>query len=81
MWTVRASGEITSFSGAERLRSYHVRCRESLASRVEVLKPHLNERQRRLWLGDEARERGSGGVVSVARAVGVAGETVRRGGA
>jgi len=27
---------------------------ESLASRFEVLKPHLNERQRRLWLGAEA---------------------------
>jgi len=45
----------------------------------EVLKPHLNERQRRLWLGAEARELGSGGVGIVARAVGVAGDTVRRG--
>jgi len=52
---------------------------ESLASRFEVLKPHLNERQRRLWLGAEARELGSGGVGIVARAVGVAGDTVRRG--
>ena len=52
---------------------------ESLASRFEVLKPHLNERQRRLWLGAEARELGSGGVAVVARAVGVAGDTVRRG--
>ena len=52
---------------------------ESLASRYEVLKPHLNERQRRLWLGAETRELGSGGVGIVARAVGVAGDTVRRG--
>jgi transposase len=39
----------------------------------------LNERQRRLWLGAEARELGSGGVGIVAQAVGVAGDTVRRG--
>ena len=52
---------------------------QSLASRFEVLKPHLNERQRRLWLGAEARELGSGGVAVVARAAGVAGDTVRRG--
>jgi Rhodopirellula transposase DDE domain len=52
---------------------------ESLASRFEVLKPHLNERQRRLWLGAEARELGSGGATVVARAAGVAGDTVRRG--
>ena len=51
---------------------------ESLASRFEVLKPHLNERQRRLWLGAEARELGSGGATVVARAAGVAGD-VRRG--
>jgi len=52
---------------------------ESLASRFEVLKPHLNERQRRLWLGAEARELGSAGATVVARAAGVAGDTVRRG--
>ena len=52
---------------------------ESLASRFEVLRPHLSERQRRLWLGAEARELGPGGVGIVARAVGVAGDTVRRG--
>jgi Rhodopirellula transposase DDE domain len=51
---------------------------ESLASRFEVLRPHLNERQRRLWLEAEARELGSGGVGIVAQ-VGVAGDTVRRG--
>jgi hypothetical protein len=52
---------------------------ESLARRYEVLRPHLSERQRRLWLGAEARELGSGGAVVVAQAVGVAAETVRRG--
>src|SRR5664280_3600959 len=52
---------------------------ESLASRFGVLWPHLSERQRRLWLGAEARELGPGGVAIVARAVGVAGDTVRRG--
>jgi transposase len=52
---------------------------ESLASRFEVLWPHLSEQQRRLWLGAEARELGPGGVGIVARAVGVAGDTVRRG--
>jgi len=36
---------------------------ESLARRWEALRPHLNERQRRLWLGAEARELGSGGAV------------------
>lgn len=52
---------------------------ESLARRYEVLRPHLTERQRRLWLGAEARELGAGGPVLVARAVGVAADTVRRG--
>ena len=45
----------------------------------EVLKPHLNERQRRPWLGAEARELGSGEATVVARAAGVAGDTIRRG--
>ncbi len=52
---------------------------ESLARRFEVLRPHLNELQRRLWLGAEAAELGSGGVAVVAAAVGVAPDTVRRG--
>ncbi len=52
---------------------------ESLARRYEALRPHLNERQRRLWLGVEARELGPGGAGEVARAVGVAADTVRRG--
>ncbi len=52
---------------------------ESLARRFEALRPHLSERQRRLWLGAEARELGVGGAVLVAQAVGVAADTVRRG--
>lgn len=52
---------------------------ESLARRYEVLRPHLTEWQRRLWLGAEARELGPGGAGTVAAAVGVAADTVRRG--
>jgi hypothetical protein len=52
---------------------------ESLTRRYEVVKPHLTERQRRVWLGAEARELGSGGVRLVADAVGVSPDTVRRG--
>jgi hypothetical protein len=52
---------------------------ESLARRFEVLRPHLSELQRRLWLGAEAAELGAGGVAVVAHAAGVAPDTVRRG--
>lgn len=52
---------------------------ESLARRFQVLRPHLSELQRRLWLGAEAAELGAGGVGIVASAVGVAPDTVRRG--
>ncbi len=52
---------------------------ESLARRFALMRPHLSELQRRLWLGVEAAELGSGGAVVVARAVGVAADTVRRG--
>ena len=51
----------------------------SLARRWEALRGHLTERQRRLWLGAEARELGTDGAVRVAAAVGVAADTVRRG--
>ena len=43
------------------------------------MRPHLSEFQRRLWLGAEAAELGSGGVAVVAEATGVATDTVRRG--
>jgi len=44
--------------------------------RIATLWPHLNERQRRLLLGAEARELGWGGVSAVARAAGVSRTTV-----
>ncbi len=53
--------------------------RESLARRYDAVKPHLTERQRRVWLGAEARDLGSSGVRIVADAVGVSPDTVRRG--
>jgi hypothetical protein len=52
---------------------------DSLARRYAAVRPHLNERQRRVWLGAEAGELGSGGVKIVAAAVGVSPDTVRRG--
>jgi hypothetical protein len=52
---------------------------ESLARRYDAIKPHLTERQHRLWLGTKARELGSGGVRIVADAVSVSPDTVRRG--
>lgn len=52
---------------------------DSVARRYAVLRPHLNEFQRRLWLGAEAAELGPGGVAVVAAATGAAADTVRRG--
>jgi hypothetical protein len=52
---------------------------DSLARRYDAVKPHLTERQRRVWLGIEARELGSSGVRIVADAVRVSPDTVRRG--
>ena len=52
---------------------------ESVVRRYGAIKPHLTERQRRVWLGSEARELGSGGVGLVADAVAVSRDTVRRG--
>ena len=52
---------------------------DTLGRRYELLRPHLNELQRRLWLGVEAAELGVGGVGIVAQATGVAADTVRRG--
>jgi hypothetical protein len=43
------------------------------------LAPHLNERQRRLLMGAEARLLGRGGVRAVARAARVSETTVRKG--
>jgi transposase len=50
-----------------------------LVQRFEVVLPHLNERQRRLVLGQEARLLGHGGVRKVAAIAGVSETTVRAG--
>ncbi len=52
---------------------------ESLARRYAVLRPHLDERQRRLLLGTEAAELGRGGITTVAAATGVHPDTIARG--
>ena len=56
-----------------------VEMRESLAAKFEVLFPHLDERQRRLVAGAEARALGHGGIRAVARAAGMREGTVSRG--
>src|SRR6266536_2630819 len=52
---------------------------ESLAAKFTVLFPHLDERQRRLLMGAEARAIGRGGIRLVARAAGVREATVSLG--
>ncbi len=52
---------------------------ESLAAKFAALFPHLDERQRRLTMGAEARVLGHGGVAVVARAAGVSRVTVTAG--
>jgi hypothetical protein len=42
-----------------------------LAAKFGVMRPHLGERQWRLYLGSEARALGHGGIAAVARAAGV----------
>jgi transposase len=56
-----------------------VQAAESAARRYAVLRPHLDERQRRLLLGAEAHELGRGGIKAVAAATGVHPDTVARG--
>jgi len=50
-----------------------------LAAKFEALFPHLDERQRRLLMGAEARALGHGGIRLVARAAGVREATVSLG--
>jgi len=52
---------------------------ESVGRRYAVLRPHLDERQRRLLLGSEAAELGRGGIKTVAEATGAHPDTVARG--
>src|ERR1700759_2038601 len=54
--------------------------REMLAAKFGSIWPHLDERQRRLLLGAEARALGHGGVRLVGAAAGVRGATGSRGG-
>src|SRR6266516_3266921 len=53
--------------------------RQVLAARFDVIFPHLDERQRRLLMGAEARALGHGGIRAVARAAGVREATVSSG--
>src|SRR5499433_2292937 len=53
--------------------------REMLAAKFGAILPHLDERQRRLLLGAEARALGHGGIRLVARAAGVREATVSLG--
>ena len=52
---------------------------EVIASKFDAIRPYLDERQQRLWLGVEARSLGHGGISAVARAAGVSRTTVARG--
>src|SRR6266516_4416863 len=53
--------------------------RQVLAAKFDVIFPHLDERQRRLLMGAEARALGHGGIRAVARAAGVREATVSLG--
>jgi hypothetical protein len=53
--------------------------REVLAVKFQAIFPHLDERQRRLLMGAEARALGHGGIRAVARAAGVREATVSLG--
>jgi len=52
---------------------------ESVAHRYDVLRPHLDEHQRRLLLGVEASQMGRGGIKAIAAATGVHPDTIARG--
>jgi transposase len=55
------------------------RMAEFVARRYEVLRRHLDERQRRLLLGVEAVQIGRGGIKAIASATGVHPDTIARG--
>jgi len=52
---------------------------ESISEKYRALLPTFSERMRRLWAGTEARALGRGGIAVVARATGLARNTVVRG--
>jgi transposase len=51
---------------------------EALGRRIELLFPHLDERQRRIYAAAEARSLGRGGVTAVARVSGMSRSTVQK---
>jgi len=51
----------------------------AIGERFRAMAGELNERQRRLWAAAEARSAGRGGIAAVARATGMAVETIRTG--
>jgi transposase len=59
--------------------AFPVELEETLAGKFASVLPHLDERQRRLLLGAEARALGHGGIKLVARAAGVSSATVSKG--
>jgi hypothetical protein len=50
-----------------------------IGERFRALAPELSERARRIWAASEARAVGRGGIAAVARASGIAPNTIRRG--
>ncbi len=50
----------------------------ALAEKFRLVWPHLNERQRRVLLGAEAKVRGRGGISQVAEAAGISWPTVQK---
>ena len=53
-----------------------VQSEQALADKFAALLPHLDERQRRLLMGAEARALGHGGITTVAHAAGVSAVSV-----
>jgi len=51
----------------------------AIGVKFRALAGELNERQRRLWAGSEARAAGRGGIAGTARATGMALDTIRKG--
>jgi len=52
---------------------------QAIGERFRAMAGELNERQRRLWAAAEARSAGHGGIAAVARATGMAIDTIRNG--
>ena len=51
----------------------------AIGERFRAMAGSLDERQRRRWVAAEARSHGRGGIAAVARATGVAENTIRKG--